>query len=162
MLAWTAAADTSDPVELLQIKLHQTAKAAGLGDMAVDIWKTLRIWMDRSDVGDPQGPDLALVTTSIASSGTAAYALRPSTRDVALATQRLLKAAEDSTNEDTQDTRGLFLALDPVVRTNLLNRARILDGQMPPEDLDQAIREALLYALPTGGPAAEDRFVAQV
>jgi len=162
-VAWTAADDTSDPVELLQVKLHTTTStAAGLGDMAVDIWKTLRVWMDRPDQGDPQGPELALVTTSIAVQGTAAYALRPSTRDVDLAIERLMRAARDSTNEDTQVTRDAFVALDASVRSNLLNRVRVLDGQMPPEDLDASVREALAYGLPTGGQRVEDRFVAQV
>jgi C-terminal domain 7 of the ABC-three component (ABC-3C) systems/Cap4, dsDNA endonuclease domain len=161
-VAWTAAYDTADPVELLQVKLHTTSRAAGVGDMAVDIWKTIRVWMDRSDLSDPQGPELALVTTSVATEGTAAYALRPSTRDVALASERLMKAAQDSTNEDTQGTRDAFVALDPYVRNNLLNRVRVLDAQMPPEDLDVSVREALAYALPTGGRHVENRFVAQV
>jgi len=161
-VAWTAVDDTSDPVELLQVKLHNTSKAAGLGDMAVDIWKTLQVWMDRADVIDHQGPELTLVTTSVAPEGTAAYSLRPSSRNVDLAIPRLLVAAEGSTNSATQKTRDDFLALDPSTRSSLLNRVRVLDGQMPPEDLDASIREALDYGLPTGGRAIEDRFVAQV
>jgi Cap4 dsDNA endonuclease len=161
-VAWTAAEDTSDPVELLQVKLHSSSTAAGLGDMATDIWKTLRVWMDRADVGDPQGPELAIVTTSVAAAGTAAYTLRPSTRDVDLATERLLTAARASANEDTRSSREAFLALDASTRTNLLNRVRVLDGQMPPEDLDGSIRQVLAYALPTGGQLSEDRFVSQV
>lgn len=102
------------------------------------------------------------MTTSIAVQGTAAYALRPSTRDVDLAIERLMRAARDSTNEDTQVTRDAFVALDASVRSNLLNRVRVLDGQMPPEDLDASVREALAYGLPTGGQRVEDRFVAQV
>src|SRR3954449_10013096 len=55
-VAWTDADDTGDAVELLQVKLHARARSAELGDMSPDIWRTLRIWMDRDDVGDPQGP----------------------------------------------------------------------------------------------------------
>ncbi|MCU1681960.1 MAG: hypothetical protein JWQ81_2699 [Amycolatopsis sp.] len=161
-VAWVDVDNTGDPVELLQVKLHTTSKAAGLGDMAVDIWKTVRIWLDRSDTGDPQGPDLHLVTTSVATEGTAAYALRPSTRDVDLAVDLLTKAAASSTNEITENARAAFLALDQSVRRSLLHRAWVLDGQMPPEDLDVAVREALTYALPSGGPPAHDSFVAQV
>ena len=167
-VAWTAADDTMDAIELLQVKLHITATAAGLGDMAVDMWKTLKVWMDRPDATDPQGPDLALVTTSIASPGTAAYALCPTTtsdgavRDVTLATSLLVKAAEDSTNAETQASRDTFLALGASGRSNLLNRVRVLDGQMSLEGLDASIREALAYGLPTGGKKSEDRFVAQV
>jgi hypothetical protein len=161
-VAWTDVDDTGDARELLQVKLHTKSKAAGLGDMGTDIWKTLKVWMDRPDVGDSQGPELALVTTSVATEGTAAYTLRPSTRDVDLAVARLIKAAEDSSSESTKESRAAFLALDPSVRNNLLNRARVLDGQMPPEDLDAAVRDALIWALPTGGHGTEDSFTAQV
>ncbi|MEJ7706164.1 MAG: ABC-three component system protein [Nocardioidaceae bacterium] len=161
-VAWTEVEDTSDPTELLQVKLHTKSRAAGLGDMASDIWKTLQIWMDRDDVGDPQGPELALVTTSVATAGTAAHALRPATRDVDLAMARLTKAAEDSSSADTAQSRDAFLALTQSVRTNLLTRVRLLDGQMPTEELDVAVREALTWGLPTGGQQAENRFVAQV
>lgn len=167
-VAWTATDDKMDARELLQVKLHTTGAAAGLGDMAVDMWKTLKVWMDRLDAADAQGPDLALVTTSIANPETAAYALRPggtshgAVRNVDLATQLLVKAAQESTNADTQMSREAFLALGASGRINLLNRVQVLDGQLPPEDLDAAIREAIAYGLPTGGQKNEDRFVAEV
>jgi hypothetical protein len=161
-VAWTSAADTNDAIELLQVKLHTTSKSAGLGDKAVDIWKTMRVWMDRPDARDPLGPALVLITTSVATMGSAAHALRPLTRDVDRAIELLLKAARESTNEVTQETRDQFVALGPSDRTSLLGRVEVLDGQMPPEDLDQAVRESLAYALPTGGRPVEDRFVAQI
>src|SRR5215208_345108 len=55
-VAWTTLSGTVDPAELLQVKLHATGGGAGLGDKAVDIWKTLKVWMDRPDATDPQGP----------------------------------------------------------------------------------------------------------
>ncbi|NKT14075.1 DUF4297 domain-containing protein [Rhodococcus hoagii] len=161
-VAWTSAADTADAAELLQIKLHTTSRSAGLGDMAVDIWKTLRVWMDRPDACDPQGPGLILVTTSVAVPGSAAHALRPGSKNVDQSVRLLLSAASQSTNEITQQTRDMFLALTPADRISLLTRVEILDGEMPPEDLDESVRESLAYVLPTGGRAAEDRFVAQV
>ena len=62
--------------ELLQTKLHAKT-TAGLGDKDTDIWKTLYIWLSRGDATDPNGPDLALVTSSTAPEGTAAYACGP-------------------------------------------------------------------------------------
>ncbi|UJC78954.1 DUF4297 domain-containing protein [Rhodococcus erythropolis] len=161
-VAWTSAVDVSDPSELLQLKLHTTSKGAGLGDKAVDIWKTLRVWMDRPDAYDPQGPALALITTSVATTGSAAHALRPLSKNVDQAIESLLTAARESTNEVTQETRDMFVALDSSDRFSLLSRVEVLDGEMPPEDLDQAVRESLAYVLPTGGRLVEDRFVAQV
>src|SRR5438067_9313324 len=107
-VAWSDVSSTGDPIELLQVKLHTTSKSAGLGDMAVDIWKTVQVWLDRPDANDPQGPDLFLVTTSVAVDGSAAHALRPATRDVDSATSRLLTAAADSNNENTQKSRAAF------------------------------------------------------
>lgn len=161
-VAWTSHDDATDPRELLQIKLHATTTAAGLGDMAVDMWKTLQVWMDRPDSTDPQGPDLNLVTTSVAVAGSAAHALRPQTRDVGAALEKLVAAARNSDNEQTKSARDAFLAMGEVDAISLLERVRVLDGQIPPEDLDSAVREALAYALPSGGTAVEDRFVAQV
>lgn len=161
-VAWTDVDDAGDPSELLQVKLHMKSRAAGLGDMATDIWKTLKVWMDRPDATDPQGPELTLVTTSIASDGTAAYALRPSTRNVDLAVARLTTAAEKSLSESTDASRRAFLALDSSMRTNLISRVRVLDGQMPIENLDASVRDALTWSLPTGGQGAEDSFIAQV
>lgn len=161
-VAWTDADNTSDPRELLQVKLHMTSTSAGLSDMSIDIWKTLKIWMDRPDVGDPQGPELSLVTTSIATEGSAAYALRPLTRDVELALERLRAAAENSQAVETKASRDAFLALTPSMHVNLLSRVQVLDGQMPVEDLDAGIREALTWVLPSGGQSAHDSFVAQV
>ncbi len=161
-VAWSEVDETGDPVELLQVKLHLKSTSAGLGDMAVDMWKTLKVWMDRTDVGDPQGPELSLVTTSVASKGTAAYALRPATRDADLALDRLLTAAQDSTNAETRASREAFLGLAASVQSTLLNRIRVLDGQLPVEDLDVAIRESLTWGLPSGGAEAENSFVAQV
>jgi hypothetical protein len=161
-VAWSAVSHVTDPVELLQVKLHTTSKSAGLGDMAVDIWKTIKIWLDRPDRADPQGPDLLLVTTSIATEGSAAHALRPATLDVDVATSRLLVAARKSTSTVTAASRDEFLKLDDSTRSSMLSRARVLDGQMPPEDLGAAVREALTWGLPTGGQQAEDSFLAQV
>ncbi|OBA46582.1 dsDNA nuclease domain-containing protein [Kocuria sp. ICS0012] len=166
-VAWTTENDSEDALELLQVKLHTTAKAAGLGDMGVDIWKTLKVWMDRPDATDPHGPDLALVTTSIANPGTAAFALRPSctadgeTRDVTLAIELLVKAASESTSAGTQAARMAFLALGEAGRSHLINRVRVLDGQISPEAIDASLREELAYGLPAG-QEGEDRFVAQV
>lgn len=161
-IAWTSDTDADDPIELLQVKLHSTSTSAGLGDMAVDMWKTIQVWMDRPDSIDPLGPDLNLITTSVASPGTAAFALRPTSRNTDLALNKLIAAATNSTNDDTKRAREAFLAKDRTELVSLLERVRVLDGQPPPEDLESAVRVTLAYALPSGGTAIEDKFVAQV
>jgi hypothetical protein len=50
--------------------------------MAVEMWKTLRIWMSLDAAFDANGPDLTLVTTSIAPAGSAAHAVQPASSGV--------------------------------------------------------------------------------
>ncbi|WP_222193296.1 ABC-three component system protein [Modestobacter italicus] len=159
-IAWE---DTSgSATELLQAKLHRRA-TAGLGDKDTDIWKTLGNWMARADATDPSGADLALVTTSVAQSGTAAYLLRPdpATRDVPRASRLLQQAAEGSTSKSTETARVTFLDLSPAARENLLAKVRVLDGATQPQDIDAAVRRALTLVLPQG-EQAQSRFVAEV
>ena len=43
------------PAELLQLK-HHIGRQGGIGDMSVDLWKTLAVWMDVHPAADPMGP----------------------------------------------------------------------------------------------------------
>lgn len=148
--------------ELLQTKLHAKS-TAGLGDKDSDIWKTLRIWLERDDATDANGPQLALVTTSTAQPGTAAYSLRPESavRDIPAALHLLTQAAEDSRAAATAAGRDLFLALTNAEKTSFLSRVRVLDSSLAPEDLDDAVSQELQWALPPGAQA-QDRFIAEL
>lgn len=148
--------------ELLQTKLHARA-TAGLGDKDTDIWKTLLIWLKRPDATDPNGPDLALVTTSTAQPGTAAYALCPdrAVRDVPAAVDLLDRAASESTAEATAKGRNRFLELTPAQRIGFLHRVRVLDASLKLEELDEAVRRELAWDLP-GGEQAQARYLAEV
>lgn len=159
-VAWEDA--TGSATELLQAKLHKRT-TAGLGDKDTDIWKTLGNWMVRPDATDPAGADLGLVTTSIAQPGTAAYLLRPDNkvRDVLSAILLLERAARDSTAQATATARAKYLDLSAAERTVLLNKVRVLDGAIQPQDIDGAVRQELLLVLPQG-QSAQSRFVAEV
>lgn len=159
-VAWEDEQGTA--TELLQTKLHARA-TAGLGDKDTDIWKTLLIWLKRDDATDPNGPELALVTTSTAQPGTAAYALRPDpgARDVRAAVDLLTKAAEDSQATATQAGRDLFLALTNAEKIAFLARVRVLDTSLALEDLDAGVCEELQWALPPA-EQAQDRFLAEL
>lgn len=148
-VAWADA--SGNATEMLQTKLHAHS-TVGLGDKDTDVWKILLIWLKRTDARDQDGPALALVTTSVAREGTAAYALRPdsATRNVAAATELLAAAAVSSTAAATASGRTQFLALSPVERVTFLDRVRVLDAALPPEDLQAAVLTELTYGLPLG------------
>lgn len=159
-VAWADA--SGDATELLQTKLHAQT-SVGLGDKDTDIWKTLLIWLKRSDARDKDGPALALVTTSVAREGTAAYTLRPDTgtRDIATAMRLLTAAASGSSASATAAGRERFLALSEAERETFLHRVRVLDAALPPEDLQAAVLTELTYGLPLGEKPRR-QFLAQV
>lgn len=137
------------PVELLQIK-HHVDHERGLGDMDVDLWKTLAVWMDAHAPADPLGPVLTLVTTRVVTQG-AARALRPESRQPAQARQLLDVAAADSTNETTGAAREKYLALENAERDVFVGRIYVLDGApQAGAALEKAVEEALYFALPLG------------
>lgn len=137
------------PVELLQIK-HHVDHERGLGDMDVDLWKTLAVWMDAHAPADPLGPVLTLVTTRVVTQG-AAYVLRPESRQPGQARQRLDVAAADSTNEATDVARKKYLALEDAERDVFIGRIHVLDGApQAGAALEKAVEEALYFALPPG------------
>jgi hypothetical protein len=144
--------EDGQPRELVQLK-HHVGQAGGLGDMSVDLWRTLSVWMDATDPGDVDGPSLMLVTTSVAPNGSAASTLRPSGRDPSMAHQRLVAAAQESDNATTEDWRGSFLELSTEQQETLVSRIWVGDGAPPIEDLDAHLREELHLAVPIGQEA---------
>src|SRR5712691_1332784 len=107
-VAWE---DDGTPTELLQTKHHQVTSRS-LSDRSDDVWRSLQVWLDTASPSDPAGPLLHLVSTDHALEGTAAYALRPDSRDVQTAVTRLTMAAETSSLADVR-TDPSVLAGDP-------------------------------------------------
>ena len=95
--------------ELLQLKHHQQS-AGNLSDMSVDLWKTLKVWLDIPAFVDVGGPLLTLLTTSDCGTGSAASHLGPgSDRDPGRALELLDAAASASTSSTTAASREQWL-----------------------------------------------------
>ncbi len=147
------------PAELLQLK-HHIGRQGGIGDMSVDLWKTLAVWMDVHPAADPMGPILTLVTTSVAAEGSAAAHLRPMTRSPTEARKLLDTAARDSDNATTAAGRQQYLELEEADRDVFLGRIYVLDAAPPAgPSLEEAVRAALILALPLG---RENEFLEQL
>ena len=145
-VAWE---ENGTPTELLQTKHHQVTNRT-LTDMGDDIWRSLQVWLDTAAPSDPAGPLLHLVSTDQAPASTAAYALRPQSRDVPTAIARLKKAAETSTSATTERARAHFLSLGDAGRQAFVERIWILDGAPYLEDVDARVRRELTWAFPKG------------
>jgi hypothetical protein len=155
-VAWEQA---GSPRELIQVKHHQQAQGH-LGDASPDVWRTIQVWLDNGRPADPAGPVLTLVTTSIPSPDSAAFALRDGRdRDEDSALALLELAAARSTDARTAAARARFLGMSPQERLVFVSRIYVADGSPPVDDVDSAIRRALIWALPRG---QEDTFLALV
>ena len=143
-VAWE---ESGSPVELLQAK-HHVGVSTGLSDKDTDVWKTLLVWMNTAQPADPQGPELVLVTTSVAQPGTAAHALRVDVRDISTAVIKLSDAARSSKADNTQKAREKFLALTEAQRHIFLSRVVVADGAPTADDLDKELARILWHVLP--------------
>jgi hypothetical protein len=131
-------------VDSVQAKQHQSDST--LGNASTDIWKTLRVWMTSLDT--PDEPALfTLATTSAASPGSAAYLLRPDSRDDAKALDLLIETAKTSKNVANAEIYKTFLSLVPSTRRRLLANIRVLDGTPPAAALTTSIYSLLTYAV---------------
>jgi len=143
------------PLELLQSK-HHIAKPADLTDYSADVWKTLRVWSSRvkQDPSLPSRTRFALVTTSAASSGSAAALLRPSTptsdRNVDKATKLLVAVAKESSNAVLKSSFDEFLSLTSEMQRSLLDAVDVLDASPNIVDLESIIEERLKMIAPRG------------
>jgi len=146
------------PTELLQVKHHQGALRS-LTDSSVDVWRTLKVWMDEAVPGDPGGPRLLLVTTQTAGAGSAMEALRPRGRNASAALADLEDTASSSKSKETAPARKQFLALSSSERQTFISRIVVLDGSSFVDDAAESVRTLLHWTLPTGH---EDLFLGLV
>lgn len=135
-----------DPVDLLQTKHHRKGTGS-LTDGSPDLWKTLRVWFEGHASGAiPMAANLYLVTTGIASVGTAASRLCVSSRDIAVAQQALDVVALSSDNQKNSSAYRVYLAASPAVRAAILARVIILDAAPSVADLDGELRREVYWA----------------
>lgn len=157
-VAW---GDEGKPVELLQLKHHGSVTAVGgLGDMSVDLWRTLKAWLDVPSAREADGPLLSLVTTATCSTGTAAWLLSANgTRDDNLALELLNRAAAESTSDSTLKMREAWLSTSISERASMVTRMRVFDAAAPIDTLDKELSSALGLIVPLHH---EDAFIALV
>ena len=156
-VAWE---QNGQPRELLQLKLI-SALAGGLGDMSVDLWKTILVWLDGPSPLDALGPQLTLVSTGTAAPGSAASMLRadPVDRNEAAAAAALAVAARDSAAQQTAKARAALLALDQSELLTFVGKIVVADGAHPIENVDDRVRQELMWVTP---PGQEDAFLGLV
>jgi len=148
------------PQELLQLKLI-SAQVGGLGNMSVDLWKTILVWLEGPAPSDPLGPQLTLVSTGLAAAGSAAAMLRadPAERNEPAAADALAVAARASTAQETAKARDALLSLDPSELLTFVGKIIVADRAQPIQDNDELVRQELMWVTP---PGQEDLFLGLV
>ncbi|MEC8812662.1 MAG: ABC-three component system protein [Pseudomonadota bacterium] len=135
---------------LWQAKHHISPKS--LDDKSVDVWKTLRIWIDQFRQGYLSVADarFILITTATASDGTALSMLRSDATESSRQAARdlLIKAAKESINQKTAIGRQTFLSLEKVEMDALLERVEIIDQHSNLHDVMSEIESELILLSP--------------
>lgn len=141
----------SQPVatELRQFKLH-TNRQGGLGDRSPDIWKTLKIWAEaiRANQVDLDRVTLCLVTTSRVNDQNAVRWLLPdpARRNPEEARKKLEQAGANSASDVVSDAFASLSKLSEDQRKKLFRATYLLEGSLPPTDLQQEIGRCLWAA----------------
>ncbi len=143
--------DSDDIVDcLMQAKHHVVPKS--LSDSSVDLWKTLRIWIDQFKQGVLSASDLRfnLITTATAHPESAMELLRPGASEASVkeAATLLKKAASESTNKSSEHGRAAFLALTDDEAETLLQRIDVLDRHPNLIDVMDEIEGELILLSP--------------
>lgn len=123
------------PLSATQLKQHGSSTA--LTDKSVDLWKTIRVWLQTPSLAEPDGPILTLMTTSPVQPGSAASLLgtNDAERD-SRAAQELLDAAAATGSKETKAGREAWMKANPSVKAALLTRVHVLGEQPSIGDLD--------------------------
>jgi hypothetical protein len=139
----------------LQLKHHSGDRLA-LTDKSVDVWRSIKVWLDGSTLREPDGPKLVLVTTQSVSPDGGLALLGPDHRDEKRALALLDQAARESDNQATAQARREWLDESQTVREGVVRRAVVLCDQATVEQLAVEIQQKLTFSLPVG---LESQFV---
>lgn len=141
--------EDGNPTELIQLK-HHISKKASLTDYSEDLWKTIRVWSSKLHEKKilPPLPQLMLITTGTASNDSIASLLRPDgNRDPKLACEKLVEAAEKSTNDKLSSAFNSFLNLPLPQQQILVEAINILDLSPNISDTALKIRKRIEFAV---------------
>jgi hypothetical protein len=137
--------DDAGPTDLLQVK-HHVGKRGNLGDKSVDVWKSIKVWLDDGGSRAVDGPTLRLVTTASCPAGSAMEALKvDSARDEVRALELLDRSAADAESAETEAARDLWREQPKDIRAGLVSRLSVLDQSIPIDQIDSRLRRSLWW-----------------
>lgn len=134
------------PKELIQLKHHVTL--GKLTDSSVDLWRTLKVWMDSQEILE-EDTKLLLITTASAPKGSVASLLKADeqARNYKKAYDKLMDVAKRSTNNAILNACNTFKKIDRSEGLRLVKRIIVLDGATDITDTDSKIKSYLEIAV---------------
>ncbi|MGI1818541.1 ABC-three component system protein [Lactobacillus johnsonii] len=134
------------PKELIQLKHHVIP--GKLTDSSIDLWRTLKVWMDSRDILE-NDTKLLLITTASAPEGSVAYLLKANEqiRDYQSAYYKLMEVAKKSKNKAILNACNTFKKLDQSEGLKFVKRIIVLDGATDITDTDSKIKSYLEIAV---------------
>ena len=142
-----------DDISKCLIQAKHSIKPKALDDKSVDLWKSLKVWMDQLEAGTITYSEtkFVLITTASANDESAAARLRAgaSAEDRKLALQALRDAAVSSENQTTQKARDAFLALSDEQAMTLLRQIEVMDQHSNLADVMSEIEGEIVIAAPS-------------
>ena len=139
--------DNGTPKELIQLK-HHINNQGSLTDYSVDLWRTLKVWMDmiEDEKSILYDADFLLITTSTAPEDSIAAALKEKNKDVDAIYSVLKKIAEEKRNQTNKKAYEKFSSMDEAIIKKLLERIIIIDYAADIVDVENAIRKCIRYS----------------
>ena len=135
------------PYELIQLK-HHTNKVGSLSNKSVDLWRTLKVWIDmiNSDKTLLETTYFVIITTAQVNEGTAAFKINKN--EYSEAYSILEETAKNSTNQENKSFYQSFLSMDEKEIKNLLSHIRIISSAPDIVDVLEDIKKILKYSCP--------------
>lgn len=142
---------------------HHINKKGSISDKSEDLWKTLRIWVERinNDQVDLTSTLFVLTTTAKAGESSIASKLKINSekRNVVEALKALIKIAEDGVKakkerekdpknikkHENEERYDLFANLNPILRRKLVENIYILDQSPDIEEIQQELKNQLIH-----------------
>lgn len=134
------------------IQAKHSINPKSLDDKSVDLWKSLKVWMDQLAEGviTFSSTRFVLITTASAADGSVASYLRvgATKEDRKKALMALRGAAKESKNETTKAAREAFLKLSDEQVATLLAQVEVIDGHSNLADVISEIEGELVLVAP--------------
>lgn len=141
--------DGESPSALIQTKHHINGHG-DLSDKSIDLWKTIKIWIDHVSTYGFENTKFIIITTASAPENSAASLLRTDNRNVVRAFELLKQASELSDNKSNAAYYSAFSKMQADTMQRILDHATVMDNSDNIVDVAESIKHRIRYSTRPG------------